>query len=262
MLAAFADDDCAFLAGAVAYQIFFALVPLLALVVGVLGFAYGEERARAEAAAVLQRIYPAAGPQETRLIEQLVEGRALALGLGAAGTLLSVTAIHSSLDSALAAVLSPAQRRRTFVRGKLAALAFVAVLAGLAVLSFAFSYGLLAAQELLEAAGLGPALRFALQVAGPLVGVAVGYVLFYLVYRAVPRRRVGAGAARWAALVSAVLWEVAKVGFGLFTRELGAFQAYGALAFAAGLLTWIYVTAAIILIGAEVIKTQRSHTPA
>ena len=32
--------------------------------------------------------------------------------------------------------------------------------------------------------------------------------------------------------------------------------AYGALAFAAGLLTWIYVTAAIILLGAEVVKAH------
>jgi uncharacterized BrkB/YihY/UPF0761 family membrane protein len=53
-----------------------------------------------------------------------------------------------------------------------------------------------------------------------------------------------------------VLGELAKVGFGYLTRALGVFQAYGALAFAAGLLTWIYLTAIIILIGAEVIKTQ------
>jgi uncharacterized BrkB/YihY/UPF0761 family membrane protein len=53
-----------------------------------------------------------------------------------------------------------------------------------------------------------------------------------------------------------VLWEVAKLAFGYFTRALGIFAAYGPLAFAAGLLTWIYLTAAIILIGAEVMKTR------
>ena len=51
-----------------------------------------------------------------------------------------------------------------------------------------------------------------------------------------------------------MLWEVAKIAFGVYTRGLGAFHVYGALAFAAGLLTWVYVTAIIILIGAEVIK--------
>ena len=47
-----------------------------------------------------------------------------------------------------------------------------------------------------------------------------------------------------------------KLAFAVLTRALGTFAAYGALAFAAGLLTWIYVTAAIILIGAEFIKTE------
>jgi len=56
----------------------------------------------------------------------------------------------------------------------------------------------------------------------------------------------------------AVLWEAAKLAFGFFTRSLGIFSAYGPIAFAAGLLTWIYVTAMIIFIGAEVIKLKRA----
>ena len=77
-------------------------------------------------------------------------------------------------------------------------------------------------------------------------------------FRLAPRQRVERRSARRAALVSAVLWEIAKVAFGFLTRALGIFQAYGALAFAAGLLTWIYVTAVIILIGAEVLKARNA----
>jgi len=55
-----------------------------------------------------------------------------------------------------------------------------------------------------------------------------------------------------------VLWELAKIAFGFFTRAVGIFSAYGPIAFAAGLLTWIYVTAVIILIGAEVIKVSKA----
>jgi membrane protein len=92
----------------------------------------------------------------------------------------------------------------------------------------------------------------------PVLGLGVGYVVFYAVYRYIPRSRVRPGTARLAALVSAVLWEVAKVAFGFFTRSLGIFSAYGPIAFAAAMLTWIYVTAVIILIGAEVIKLKRA----
>ena len=55
-----------------------------------------------------------------------------------------------------------------------------------------------------------------------------------------------------------MLWEIAKLVFGIFTRSLGIFSVYGPIAFAAALLTWIYVTAMIILIGAEVIKLKRA----
>ncbi|HKC89800.1 MAG TPA: YhjD/YihY/BrkB family envelope integrity protein, partial [Candidatus Limnocylindria bacterium] len=90
----------------------------------------------------------------------------------------------------------------------------------------------------------------------PLAGLAVGFVFFFVVYRSVPRHRPSRRVATEAALVSAVLWEVAKLAFGYFTRALALFAAYGPLAFAAGLLTWIYVTALIILFGAEVMKTR------
>ncbi len=255
-MGAFFDDDCPFLAGAVAYQIFFALVPLLALVIGVLGVIYGAERAQREIVQLIHEVYPSATAQETRIAGQLVEGREVSLGLGLLGTILSASAIQGSIESAVAAVLGREGKRR-FVRGRLEAVAFIAAVALLAVLSFGVSYGVQAAEAALVAVGLRAPVRVAIQVASPLVGVAVGYGFFYLIYRSVPRTRVRPRFARAAALVSAVLWEVAKLAFGFFTRAISVFTAYGPLAFAAALLTWIYLTAVIILIGAEVIKVER-----
>src|SRR5256712_2257750 len=102
---AFGKDDCAFLAGAIAYQVFFALVPLLALLVGILGFVYGSDRAQRELVEIIREIYPSASAQETRIARELVDGRAFSLGLRLVGTLFSVIAIQSALGSALAAVL-------------------------------------------------------------------------------------------------------------------------------------------------------------
>lgn len=251
----FLADECPFLAGAVAYQLFFALIPLLALVVGVLGFVYGSERAQQELVQLIRDIYPSATAQETRIARQLVDGRAISLGLGIVGTILATGVIHGSLDKALAAVLG-AGGKRGLVRGQAEAFAFVAGIGVLAVLSFAVSYGALAAEGALVSL-LGPWLRVVAGLLSPLVGLVAGYVLFYCIYRFVPRSRVRPQTARLSGLVSAVLWEVAKIAFGFFTRGLGIFSAYGPIAFAAGLLTWIYVTAAIILIGAEVMKLKR-----
>jgi len=203
----------------------------------------------------VHQVYPAARQEETDLVRGLVEGRALSLGIGLLGTIFSASAIYGALDIALSGVLGR-DGRRSLVRDKLEALLFMGALGGLAGLSFVASYGLQLAQDLLDGAGFGEGLRLLLGISAPLLGLLPGVGFFYFVYRLVPRRRVPRGTALRGALVSAVLWEVAKLAFAVLTRLLGIFQAYGALAFAAGLLTWIYVSAAIVLIGAQFIKTE------
>ena len=202
-----------------------------------LGFVFGSERAQQELSALIRDIYPSATAQETRIARQLVEGRGLSLGVGVIGTVIATGAIHGSLDKALEAILGTGGKRG-FVRSHAEAFAFSGAVIMLAVVSLVVSLG------------AGPL--------APLLGFAVGYILFYCVYRFIPRSRVHGRTALIAALVSAVLWEVAKIAFAFFTRSLGIFSAYGPIAFAAALLTWIYVTAMIILIGAEVIKLRRA----
>jgi membrane protein len=253
--ASFLADECFFLAGGVAYQLFFSLIPLLALIVGVLAFVYGPDRAQRELVELFRAIYPSASAQEVRIARELVDGRALSLSIGVVGTVLGASAVYNAIDTALALVLSGG-RKRSFFRGNASALGFVAAIALLAVLSFALSYGAQAAQGALAAAGMGRLGRFFVAIGSPALGLAAGFAFFYAIYRYLPRRRVSGRVARTSALVSAVLWEVAKVAFGFFTRGLGAFTAYGPIAFAAGLLTWVYLTAVIILVGAELIKVR------
>ena len=47
--------------------------------------------------------------------------------------------------------------------------------------------------------------------------------------------------------------------FEQYKRSLDTFSAYGPIAFAAVMLTWFYVTAVIILVGAEVIKLKKAQ---
>ena len=255
MIQSFSDDDCPFFAGAVAYQIFFALIPLLALLVGVLAFVYGADRAEQNLIQLLRDVYPSATQQEVRIAHELVQGRALSLSFGVLGTLFSTMAIHGGLDRALAMVLGRAGRR-SFVRGHIEAAGFVAVIAVLALVSFGLSFWTTVVSGLLVDAGFGGVVAVAVRVVSPLAGLLVGFVFFFIVYRVIPPHPPSPLAAAEGAVVSAVRGEIAKLAFGYFTRALAHFAAYGPLAFAAGLLTWIYVTAVIILFGAEVRKTR------
>lgn len=246
----FSDDDCAFLAAAVAYQIFFSLVPLLLLIVGVFALFLTSQQLRSEVVVLLRDVSP--GGVDRRLVDEIVNSAGLSLGLGLVGTIWGVTAIHATLDRALRAVIQGGSR--TFIRGRLQGLAFAGFLTVLAVASFSMSFVMQAAAGWLRAMGVATTQRVALELVSPVGGLAAGFVLFYVVYRVVPRRRMPLAAVAAGALVAAVLWEVAKIAFAVLTRELGVFRSYGILALAAGLLTWIYLTALILLLGAEVMK--------
>ena len=246
----FRADDCGFMAAAIAYQIFFSLLPLLLLVAGILALFLTSQQVRQEVVALLRGIYP--GLADRRLVDELVESRALTLGIGIVGTLWSVTAIHATLDRALFGVLGG--DRRGFVRSRLQGLFFALVLTTLALVSFALSFVVQALAGWLRDVGIAQTDRLALEILGPLTGFVAGFVLFDVIFLIVPRRRLPRSARVAGALTAAALWEVAKIGFAILARELHVFSAYGVLALAAGLLTWIYVTALISLLGAEVMK--------
>lgn len=244
----FVDDDCTFLAAAVAYQLFFALVPLLLLLAGLLGFFLEGDELRDEVARIVGQVVPLAS--ERRFVDEIAGGRALSLGIGLVGTAWSVTAIHAALDRAFARVFGRTERR-TFVHSKLEALLLAALLVALAVASIGFSVVVQAIGGL-GGGAVGPALALA----SPLFGLVAGTAFFLIVYWVVPTPRLVARELLVGAVTAAALWEVAKLAFAVYARAIGAFRAYGVLAFAAGVLTWIYLSAMIVLLGAEVMKTR------
>ena len=63
------------------------------------------------------------------------------------------------------------------------------------------------------------------------------------------------------ALVAAVLWVVASLGFSLYVNNFGSYnKTYGALAGVVVLLLWLYLTSYIILLGAEINAESEKQT--
>ncbi len=107
---------------------------------------------------------------------------------------------------------------------------------------------------------------FVWTIASALPPFALALALFLLLYRFVPHDV----PIRWqdvwpSALVAAVLWEVAKQGYAFYMARF-AMQSYnllyGSVGAIFGLLTWVYLTGYIILLGAElcaVLSRQREE---
>jgi membrane protein len=82
--------------------------------------------------------------------------------------------------------------------------------------------------------------------------LGVNMMIFVLLFRFVPARRVYWDAVWPAALFGALGWELAKAGFGWYLRNLGGFQViYGSIATVIVLLFWAYLLASVFIFSAE-----------
>lgn len=87
-------------------------------------------------------------------------------------------------------------------------------------------------------------------------------VLFFLLYTLVPKRRVRISHALIGAFVAALLLELSKRWFLFYVTHVATFQhIYGALSVIPMLFFWIYLTWAVVLIGAEFVYCLGAFLP-
>jgi membrane protein len=89
-----------------------------------------------------------------------------------------------------------------------------------------------------------------------IVAAVVPYIftvlLFWFLYRVLPHARVAWSDVLPAALLASLAWEVAKHAFAFYAAEFALYSlVYGSLAAVVVLLVWSYLSAMIILLGAE-----------
>lgn len=96
-----------------------------------------------------------------------------------------------------------------------------------------------------------------------LAPVLISTLLFVLIYYLLPNRWDHFRSAFFGALVAAFLWEIAKLLFDYYVRHFGQiFTVYGSFASLALLFLWVYYSAFVVLLGAELgslLQTIREH---
>ncbi len=94
------------------------------------------------------------------------------------------------------------------------------------------------------------------------VPMLMSFIAFGVMFLAVPNRRVKIRHAVVAALVTAILFELAKWGFGLFVKKFSTYQLiFGALASVPLFLIWVQVSWMILLLGAQVCHALEVFQP-
>ena len=255
-------DQVPLLAAGVAFYTFLSLFPAMIAAVTVYGLV-ADRRTVAEQAEKLSAALPRDAASiitdQMRAITEQPE-RSLGLGLlialvlalwsasGGVGNI--ITAVNVAYDE---------EETRGFVKRK--ALALGLTLGAIVFAAVAITL-IAVAPALLDAFIPEGALRWLLEIArwvGLLVAVAVGLAVLY---RYAPDR----DAPRFAwvsvgAAVATVIWMLASVGFSLYVDNFGSYsKTYGALAGVAVLMLWRWITAFIVLLGAEINAEAEQQT--
>ncbi len=244
----FREDRSWEAAGALSYTSLLALVPLMAVIFGVVSaFPVFDRWAGDIESYIFENFVPAAGDQIQTYLQEFVQRTA---GLTGAGTIfLIVTAIllMATIEKSFNRIWRVPSTRRLSSR----LVTYWAVLT-LGPILMGASLGLtsyLAALPLLAPEAVRGAVEAMLLNATPFAVSMIGFALVFLI---VPNRRVRLHHALVGALISAVLFEVAKRGFVFYVSNFPTYERlYGALATIPLFLVWIYVSWVVVLLGAS-----------
>ena len=251
------DDYAPSMGAALSYYTLFSVAPLLLIVMALAGSVFGAEAARGE---ILGQLRGLMGEEGARAVQALLEAAhrpgqsAVATITGGVFLLIGATSVFVELQDALDRIWRVPQRIKPsglwrLLRSQLLSvgmilcigfLLMVSLIASAALAAFGRWWGpLFASWEL-----LGHTINFALD-------FVLTCTIFALIYKFMPRVRIQWVDVWVGAAVTALLFTIGKLLIGLFIGKSGITSVFGAAASLAVVLIWVYYSAQIFLMGAE-----------
>ena len=256
------DDNIGLIAAGVAYYAFTALFPALIAAVTLYGL-FADPQTVSDQAAKLTKSLPAdTASVITKQLSSIATTSNSALGVGLVVSLLgALFSASGGVGNVIKAVNIAYDEEET--RGFLKLRGLALLLTFGAIVFVVVAIGLIAVlPALFDNIGLG---SFGTLIANVVRWVAL--IVFMLIalavlYRYAPDR--DAPKFRWVglgAVVATLLWVVASAGLSIYVSNFGSYgKTYGALAGVIVLLLWLYVTAFIVLLGAEINSESEQQT--
>jgi membrane protein len=250
---AFSADECSTRAAALAYYAVFSLPPALLIIIYVAGLNYGQAAAAGQISSHLESfVGPQAGMQIEAIISNAAQqknGGLIASLIAVAGLIYASTTAFAELQQALNRAWSVEPDDWSLMSlAKKRVVSFLMVIAAGLVLVASMVFGTVVSK-------FGDALPFQITGGFYVVALLVPWVvisfLVAAVFKVLPDARVRWGDVAVGAVVSGALLVLAKYGMTMYLARASIASSYGAAGSLAILLLWLYVSAAILLIGAE-----------
>ena len=255
--AAWVDDYAPSMGAALAYYTVFSLAPLLVIVISMSGLIFGPDAVRgaifseinglmgADAAIAIQDLLTSVSKPSTGIIGSI---------LGVLVLLIGATSVFGELQDALDRIWrAPARVRSsgllTLLRTRILSFGMILGIAFLLMVS-------LVTGAAIAALGKWWGVWFAgWELVAQIIDAGVGFLMttavFALIYKLMPRVKVGWIDVWVGAAVTALLFTVGRLLISLYIGKSGVASGFGAAGSVAVIFVWVYYSAQVFLIGAE-----------
>jgi membrane protein len=241
---------------ALSYYTIFSIAPLLVIVIAIAGLVFGGEAA---SGAIFAQLRGMVGDSGAAAIQGLVQSASkpaasiLAALTGLVTLVLGATTVLGELQSALdriwRAPSAVEEGWSRLLRERLLSFGMILALGFLLLVSLVLSAAIVAI-----GAWWGPwfgKMRWLLEALNFVVSFVAVTALFAMIYKILPRVRIGWQDVGIGAAVTALLFTVGKFLIGLYLGTSGVTSGFGAAGSLVVLLVWVYYSAQIFLLGAE-----------
>jgi membrane protein len=253
---AWVADNAPSMGAALAFYSAFSLAPLLIIVIAIASAAYGQDAARG---AIVAQLTAVVGASAAQAIQALLKGAqetttgVVATTVGAITVLVGATTVLVELQDDLDRIWKAPPRAGsgllTILRARVLSLGMVLAIGFLLLVSLVLA-GVVAATGKYWAT-MFPGAALFLQVANFFLSLAVNTVLIAMLYKWLPNAPIAWRDVWVGAFTTAVLFAIGQIAIGVYLGRSAIASAYGAAGALVVLLLWLYYSAQIFLLGAE-----------
>jgi membrane protein len=252
------DDNALSRGAAIAFYTITSLAPVLVIVIGIAGLAFGHDAAQG---AMVRELQGLMGKQSADMLQTAVASASgksagiLATVLGGVTLLATASGVFGEMQSALNLIWKAEPKGGTvskLVRARIASLGLVMTLGFLLMVSLVASAGISALSGFIDAyIPFGHLLLMAINF---LISFALISVLFAAIYKALPDKHMEWRDVIIGAVATSALFTIGKTLIGLYLGSSTVGTSYGAAGGLMIALLWVYYSAQIFLLGAEFTK--------
>lgn len=251
----FMDDNVLRLSASLAYATLFSIIPFLSLLITIGVFLHMDL-----AGQLYTQLEPVVGASVVEQLRGIINNAAktdsttFATILSIAVSIFGATTIFSEIQGSLNTIWGikavPKKSWLKYLRTRLLSFSIILIFAFILLISFTITQVITSLSSRFMA-NYPDVAEWIVKIIGMIINAMVTAIIFALLFKILPDAKIKLKDVIVGALVTTVLFLIGQWGISLYIGMASVGTVYGAAAFMAILITWIYYSAIIIYIGAE-----------